>query len=381
MNALAITNLFPNAQQPGRGVFNKQQFLQLKKLCGLRVIAPLPWTPPLTDSVYNQVPYDDDLEGIEVYHPRHFVTPKIGRRFYGQWMYLAIKPLVQRLYSDDPFDLIYATWGYPDCYAASLVKEHFGVPLVSRVHGTDIHVGAGHAVRRALMLKAFRASHMVVANSPGLKSGLQDMGLAEEKIAVIPNGVDTGRFKPMDKAECRARLQLDPDRRHVLFIGNLVEIKGPGYLVDAAARLPGEIMVHIIGSGGLHSALKQKIQGLGVEGRVVIHGRKEHGEIPFWLNAADVLCLPSLNEGCPNVVLESLACGTPVAASAVGAVPGIVDTEDKGRLFEPGDSEDAARAITEVLERGGSGHKVSFEALSWRQNAGRLYEIFKEVRT
>lgn len=380
MKILAVTNLFPNSREPGRGIFNRQQFHELAKLGELRVVAPLPWVPPFWGSVHREVPAQEVIDGITVYHPRHLVTPKTGRRFYGQWYYQSIRPVVLALRREFCFDLIFATWAYPDCYGASILAAEISVPLVARVHGTDINEGVRHPVRRALMKQAFDRAAVVVANSAGLKSGVEALGIPPKKIRVLPNGVDTRLFRPLDRKECRQQLNWAPGKSHILFIGNLVEIKGVSHLLKALARSrPDNAVLHVVGSGNLEASLKREAVALDLGDTVIFHGRQPHQDMPRWLAAADVLCLPSINEGCPNVILEALACGTPVAASRVGAIPDLVDTPDKGRLFPPENPEAIAAAIDDVFKQNRRGVRPDFKAISWNENARQLFEIFKEA--
>lgn len=379
MKVLAITNLFPNCKEPGRGIFNRQQFGELAKLCEIRVVAPLPWRPRFWPSFHHDVPFEDVVAGLRVVYPRYLVTPGVGRRFYGRWMFQAIGPLIQKIRRDFQFDLIFATWGYPDCYAASLISREMRIPLVTRVHGTDINEGAKHAFRRDLMKQAFDQANSVVTNSQGLKAGVAGMGVSPEKIAVIVNGVDRTLFYPRDKVTCRTELRWNPQQTHVMFIGNLVNVKGITYLVRALKRLSAKVVLHIVGSGPLEASLKTEVARLDLSERVTFHGRQPHSELPKWLSGADALCLPSLNEGCPNVVLESLACGTPVAASRVGGIPDLIDTPGKGRLFEPKNPEATAQSLQEIFEQNSKGIRPDFQPLSWEQNARQLFEIFTKA--
>jgi glycosyltransferase involved in cell wall biosynthesis len=380
MKVLAVTNLFPNSREPGRGIFNRQQFRELAKLCELRVVAPLPWVPPFWGSVHRKVADREVIDGLDVYHPRHLVTPKTGRRFYGLWYYQSIRPVVLDLRREFRFDLIFATWAYPDCYGASALAAEIPVPLVARVHGTDINEGARHPARRALMKLAFDRAKAVVANSAELKSGVAALGIPEEKISVIPNGVDPELFKPLDRGQCRRQLNWGPDKQHILFIGNLVAVKGVSYLLKALTRMRAENPVlHVVGSGNLEAALRREAAALGLGDSVIFHGRQPHQDIARWLAAADALCLPSINEGSPNVILEALACGTPVAASRTGGIPDLVDSPDKGRLFRPEDPQAIATAVKEVLDQNRRGLRPDFKAAGWDSNARQMFEIFRKA--
>lgn len=377
MKVLVITNLFPNNQEPGRGIFNKQQFNELKKFCEIQVVAPLPWRPAFVKSIYHQVPACEVIDSIKVFHPRYLVTPKVGRMFYGHFLYLGIKKLIENIYRDFAFDLIFATWGYPDIYAASLIADDLNKPLVSRVHGTDVNVLGQYPAQRKMMKQAFERSYCVITNSRPLKERVEQMGVAAEKIITIPNGVDVKVFRPLDQADCQQKLGWEQQKKHLVFIGNLVPIKGIIYLIQAVKKLRDDILLHIVGQGELEAELRREVEKLGLEKRVLFYGRKPHAEMPVWLNAADILCLPSLNEGQPNVVLEALACHTPVVASNVGAIPDLIDLPPQGRLVTPQQPEAIAQAVNEVFIQLKQNVKPVFEAITWQENAGQVYDIFK----
>jgi teichuronic acid biosynthesis glycosyltransferase TuaC len=370
MKVLAITNLFPNQKEPGRGVFNKQQFIPLSKLCELRVVAPLPWTP--IDLVK-----EETIDGIQTYHPRYLVIPKIGRMRMGQSFYDGIKNTIQEISKEFDFDVILGTWAYPDAYAASLIAKKLSKPLIVKVHGTDINLGIEQSWRRKKITEALENAKHVIAVSSGLKEKIIGLGINSEKIAVIPNGVNAQVFFPQDKMACRKALGLSKDIKYILFVGNLVTVKGIKYLVDAMKALPNDVHLNIIGDGELKTSLEQLSSRLGVAQRVFFKGRVAHKEIATWINASNVLCLPSLNEGCPNVVLESLACQVPVVGTNVGGIPELIDTKQKGMIVPAQSPAQLADAIQKILEHPSEFQIDSSSIASWEKTAQDVLNILK----
>ena len=384
MKVLIITNLFPNSRQPGRGIFNQQQFKELAQLCDLKVVAPLPWCPPIKlfarwDNCA-QVPDKEAIDGIEVFHPRYLVTPQVGRSLYGFFLYLGIIRTIKKIAQSFPFDIILATWAYPDAFAGMLAAKHFKKPLVIKVHGSDVNLFSKYFWRRLMMRLAFEHSPKVIAVSNDLKEKIQHLGILKDKIAVIGNGVNTQIFKPLDKGECRKKLSLPAEQKLVVFIGNLVEVKGIEFLIEAFRDLSGDIILRIVGEGGLRPMLEEQVKKLNLSRRIVFTGRCPHNDIPIWMNAADIFCLPSLNEGCPNVVLEALACGTPVVASRVGGIPDMITSPEQGILTAPRDSKGLAKAIEQMVNKADNkpGRTAVFKR-SWSDTARELQQILTQA--
>ncbi len=372
MKVLVVTNLFPNRKEPVKAMFNQQQIAALKHHAEVKVVAPL----PAFRYSGKEVPAVDTVNGLEVYYPRYLVIPKILRCLHGISLFLSLRRIAGKIRRSFEFDVIYATWAYPDAFAAALTARRLVKPLAVKVHGTDINMGLQYKLRRIMIKYALNRAEHVVAVSRSLKAKLTALGIEPAKIGYMPNGVDTGLFRPMDKVECRHRLSLTTHSRHVLCIANLVPVKGVRYLIEAFLNLPGDICLDIIGDGPLRRDLEALSVSLNIKERVCFHGRKPHDEIPLWMNAADAYCLPSLNEGCPNVLLEAMACGVPVVAARVGGVTDLVTRGEQGLVVEPGDPGALTKALRDVC-----GWKVdrdslakTVEAMSWRENGHLLFE-------
>jgi len=368
MKVLIITNLFPNSKEPTRGIYNKQQFVELAKLCEIKVIAPLPL------HYRERVPERENIDGIDTYHPRYFMIPKIGRSLYGLFFYLSLIKKVKKIYENFKFDLIFATWAYPDGFGSFLIAKTFNKPIVIKVHGSDINLYTEYFLRRKMIAYALKNCNKVIAVSKALKERIVKIGVPEDKIVVIPNGVDTDLFKPLERDRCRERLELPQDKKIVLFVGNLVPVKGVDVLVEAFARLPAGMLLVLVGDGPLKNKLQAKVKEFGIENNVIFVGRTRHEAIPYYMNACDIFCLPSLNEGCPNVILESIACGKPVVASNVGGVREIICSDDMGILIKPANATVLARAFIRGVSKKWNFRLIREEALkySWTDNALKL---------
>ncbi len=391
MRVLIITNLFPNAVQPQRGLFNKQQAVGLARACPVTVVAPVVWVPKIAKIFKHpwaslaHVPAHETIEGIEVYHPRYLAIPVLSRPFNGLLYFLGIRGIVRRLETTFRFDRILATWAYPDVVASTWIAQQHRVPIIARLHGSDVHVYANGPWRRRAVRAALQRCHAVIAVSEAMQAELVRWGIPARKIAVIPNGVDEERFTMQDRAACRRALELPMDGQVVLFVGNLVPVKGTAFLVDAfhryvkASREP--VTLAIVGDGPDAPSLRRQVAALGLQQMVRFPGARSHEEIAQWLNAADVLCLSSVSEGCPNVVLEALACGTPVVGTRIGGVPERIRDGDNGYLAPPQDAAGLARALARALST--TWDRVRIQASvagdSWSANVRRVADLLEQA--
>ncbi|MFA5143019.1 MAG: glycosyltransferase [Candidatus Omnitrophota bacterium] len=373
MNILIITNLFPSSAELGRGIFNKQQFVELSKLCNLQVVAPLPWY------CKKRIPRQEAIAGIKVYHTRYFMIPKIGRSLYGIFFYISLLPKIKKIYKEFKFDTILATWAYPDAFGSYLIAKALKKPVVVKVHGTDINAHTRYFLRRKMIAWALLNSNKVIAVSKALKERIVRMGIPSEKIVVIPNGVNNDLFKPMDQAECRKKLDLPADKKIVLYAGNMIKAKGIDVLLDAFARISPDILLALVGDGPFEDTLRTKAKKLKIKERVIFAGRKAHDEIRYYMNACDIFCLPSRNEGCPNVLLEATSCGKYVVAAKVGGIPEIIESDKTGIMVEPGNSEELAKAIDKGFGVSHMSRTPVGRTYTWKQSAEMLDEVLKSI--
>ena len=388
MKILVITNLFPNKIEPQRATYNRQQMFMLSKLCELKVVAPISWFPLKRffegDIKSSEIPSNEVIEGIETFHPKYFMTPKIGRSLYGIMFFFSILMPVLRIYKTFKFDIIFATWAYPDSFASVLISKLLKKPIITKVHGTDINEYAELWLRRRMIRFTLNNSCCVISVSQDLRDKMIEIGVKPEKVKVIYNGIDSDIFKPLDKMDIRRELGIDINKKVILFVGNLKPVKGLIYLIEAFAGIVDcsqNIVLILIGAGELKKELEDEIKKHGIENCVQILGTKSHKEIPKWMNACDLLCLPSLNEGVPNVILEALACGIPVVASNVGGIPEIQTSKEYGILVSPKNSEELQKAILDCLNKSWDREAISkYSArFSWENNAEMIYHEMVNV--
>ncbi len=373
MKILCITNIFPDVSRPGRAPYTRLQLVHLAAAHEVRVIAPVAWPhyAALLLRGERPAPTEDCRAVMSVSYPCSYYTPKILRRRYGAFYRRSIEGLYRRLVAADRPDVVYATWAYPDCWAAAQLAGRDRVPVVMRVHGSDIHQYFAYPDRKRLIVEAMSRASAVVSVSGALRDLMAEAGVEAGKIHVLYNGLDRGVFRPADRLEARREAGVDPAGAVILYAGNFERVKGVDLLIEAFGRLEASAELHIVGDGPEGNRLAGLARALPAGKRAVFHPRVDHRRLAAWLNAADVVCLPSLAEGMPNVVFEALACRPPVVAADTGGVPEAVSASS-GILFRPGDAGALAAALAEALGRPWDRGRIECLAGSWADNARAL---------
>jgi teichuronic acid biosynthesis glycosyltransferase TuaC len=359
---LTFTTIFPNSQLPLHGLFVRERVRALARLCDLRVMAPVPWVPRarwLPERYYrHSLVVREELQGSPpVTHPRFVVFPKVLKSSDG-WLLAAscLLPMValRRRFS---FDVIDAHWACPDGVAAVLLARHFGIPVSVTVRGDDINVFARQSGRRQAIRWALRQADLVITLSQDLKAGVQELGVPSSRIVVIPNGIDTTRFRRVSRAGARQRLGLEEDGRVLLSVGRLHTSKSYPVLVEALRLLAEEfpdLSLIIVGGPDSESdatpAISAAARGLSIADRVRLVGTQTPDQLVDWYNAADLFCLSTSREGSANVLLEAVACGLPCVTTPVGGNAEAISGPDVGFLVPPEPPRFAA-AIRAALTR------------------------------
>jgi glycosyltransferase involved in cell wall biosynthesis len=396
MNVLVFTALFPNNVQPNHGIFVAERIARVARLPGVsvKVVAPVPWYPPMlpgSRARFRAVWESESRDGLEVHHPRYAMIPKVGMALQGPMMLRSVLSAVRALHARVRFDLIDAHYLYPDGFAAVGLGRAIGLPVVVSARGSDVNRFAGFPRIRPMLQSTLARASAVIAVSDALRDRMIELGTPPQKIAVIPNGVDLTTFALRDRREARERLGL-PDRETILYVGNLVPGKGVEALIDSVAELRGasagpsrDARLAIVGGGPLRDALEERVVARGIGGAVRFAGEMPHDALADWYSAANVLCLASEREGWPNVLLESLSCGTPIVATRVGGIPEIVSSDRVGILAD-GAPAAIARALCEALDRewDRAALRAHAEPFTWERAAasvGRVFERALAART
>ena len=353
MRILALTNLYPNPLQPHRAAFNRHRFRFLAEPNELRLVAPVSWRDEWTQRGRGAgIPRGrrTTCDGIPGEHPRYWYTPGVLRSQYGRFFQASVAGAFARAVHELAPDVVLATWAYPDGWAAVRLARRHGLPVVVLVHGSDVRRMDEFPARARGTREALRSADGVIAVSADLAARVVALGAEPDRVATILDGVDRSLFHPGDRDAARRGVGFDDGRRHLLFIGNLLPVKGVDVLLQACQALAAQRddwCLHLVGDGAERARLEAQAQSLGLSGRVRFHGSRAHAELPAWLRAADLFVLPSRSEGIPNVLLEASACGTPYVASDVGGIPEIASL-GAGILVPP----EQPAALAEAIGRG-----------------------------
>lgn len=372
LRVLTLSTLFPDATRPNFGVFVERQTLGLAAHpeVALTVVAPIgvPRWPLSARGRYRSfaaIPERERWKGLEVYRPRFPVLPGTGGRFHVSALIRALRPVLDGLY----FDVIDASFFFPDGPAAVALGRHYGVPVSIKARGADIHHwGAVPATRRQVRAAA-RAADGLLAVSEAMADDMVALGMPRPRVHYT--GVDLDRFVPVERAVAKAALGVAGPL--VVSVGALIPRKGHAVVIDAVARLPG-VTLWIAGEGPERAALHARIAAAGIGDRVRLLGAVPHGELPALLAAADVSALASSSEGLANAWVESLACGTPVVVADAGGARELVSGA-AGRIVAR-EAEAFAEAIGALLAAPPAAEAVRAAAsrFTWQANTEALFD-------
>jgi teichuronic acid biosynthesis glycosyltransferase TuaC len=350
MKILTFSTLFPNAEKPGHGIFVETRLRHL--VAGgqveARVVAPVPWFPSRHPRFgqyarFAAVPRHETRSGIEVLHPRYLAIPKVGMTVAPALLAAASRPALGRLLDEGyDFDLIDAHYFYPDGVAAAMLGKYFNKPVVITARGSDItQLPRFRLPRRMIRWAAARAAGVITV-CEALKTEMQTLGVDAAHVTALRNGVDLDLFRPVERDQTRARLGLA--HFTLLAVGHLVPVKAQELIIGALPLLPG-VRLLIAGNGPNRAMLEALARNLGVADRVVLLGAVAQAQLRDYYGAADALVLPSEREGWANVLLESMACGTPVIASRVWGTPEVVAAPEAGLLLGERSAQGIAAAV------------------------------------
>ncbi len=328
----------------------------------------------------------EDLNGIHVYRaPSLEFTSTLG-------VQSAISTGVVRLMRDvcrkEQSDVLHAN----NLYFFTTIASCLNLKVLRKPLVTTLHVGSisdldGHAGYLARLYERLigswilRKSRHIVAVSQAVKRHAESLGAEPSKVSVVPNTVDTLRFRPTPASEKHDGIV------RVGFIGRLMANKGPQYLVGAAPRILHEfsnVQFQVAGDGPMLSELKRKAQQLGVDGAFHFLGMVSSNA--DFLRSCDIVVRPSLTDGMPLTILEAMACGIPTVASRVGGTPEIIRNGDTGFLVEPRGQDELVSQISRLVgnptlrvEMGNRARKFVEKHHNWSHVAAQMCAIYQDV--
>jgi teichuronic acid biosynthesis glycosyltransferase TuaC len=380
MRITVVTSYFPTSARPYGGNSAFQTLLRLKPHASIEVVSPqehylnipflkparyepadLTWQPPEFATTYFTYP----------------VIPIVTRPFNGP---IVAKILLPHVRMTRP-DLILNYWLYPDGYAAVRVGRELGVPVVVCAIGSDIRTRNDPFTRRRVQ-ETMMGADAVITVSGELRQQAIAQGVPAEKVTAILNGCDTNIFYPGEREVARNQVGIGVDDELIVYAGNLLATKGLGELMEAfvaLAKSRPKARLALVGQGPFRDTLGRRIAMAGLESRVILPGRCEATGIAQWMRAANVFCLPSYSEGCPNVVVEALACGRPIVATNVGGIPELVK-ESSGILTPPRDAEGLRGALDRALSRTWDSAEIARTSTrSWDAVAAETLAVCRRV--
>jgi glycosyltransferase involved in cell wall biosynthesis len=376
LRVLVFTLVFPNRSQPLLGTFVFERVRHLAALADIEVAAPIPWHR----DIRGETPLIETTPCFSVRHPRFWYLPKTMWTLRGMLLFLSAIGEVRRLRRSWDFDLIDAHFAYPDGFAAILLGMWFRRPVCITLRGTIISLSRRFLGRQACNW-AIRHAERVIVVADNLAERARQGGVPEDRIATIVNGVDTERFRLVEAVEARRRLGLPEKGRLLVSVGHISPRKGFHRILRALPLIlqsSPDIRLAIVGGRGAEkdnsAELHTLVARLGLSNHVLFAGPKPPEEVACWLAAADVFALASDFEGCPNVVLEAMACGRPIVATKVGHIARMVPSFAGILIEDPEDDISLAQAVLAALGRDWDRRRIRehVAAQSWEGVARRV---------
>jgi len=374
-----VTKHFPNSHQQWAGHSAYQTIRVLATLCDLHVFYPEIAYPALLTPRASRRPSLDRTwspAGVDVTYIPFPVLPFISRSLNGAMIAHRLLPHVRRF---NP-DILLSYFIYPDGYAAVRIGRTLGIPAVVTAVGSDIN-RIPDPIGRGFTRSTLRNAAFVSTVSEDLRIKAIALGADPTRTRTKLNGCDTTIFYPRDRREARTTLNIGPNAKVIVYVGRLDLRKGLRELIDAVAQLfpqHPDLLCYMVGDGPDKPALLEAIARHDAASRIIFAPSCPTAQVALWMAAADLVTLPSYNEGCPNVVVEALAAGRPVVATNVGGIPELMD-DTCGRLVPPRDAPALARALDEVLTQAWSADTISSSrSRTWADVAQDLYSILGE---
>jgi glycosyltransferase involved in cell wall biosynthesis len=383
LRVLSVSCVFPNPVEPEAGLFVRHRLQAIARQADVTVIAPVPaidyGNPRGRLLASRAVPRERRDGNLRVLHPRWLYPPFGG---VANAFCLAAR-LIPLLFRQRACDLIDAHWAYPAGIAVALASRFVRRPFLVTIRGNEIEHGRSR-LKKWAMAWALRRADGVICLSERLRQFAAACGVDPGRIRTIPNGIDAAVFHPRDRRACRQGHGIPDDAPVVLSAGQLIELKGHHHIVRALREArPAHLL--IAGGPGRHvqyeAEIRRQIRAADMEGRVHFAGQVPQETLAGLMAAADVLCLASSREGWPNVVQEAMACGTPVVATDVGAVPDMIPSDDYGYVVPPGDESRLRAALQSALNRSWDRERISAlgQSRSWDLVAGQVLEEMRRV--
>jgi len=395
MRILILANDFPTKNNEYTGlIFVKEQVMELSRLVNeINVVVPTPrGIEKVRERQYGvkNIRYDDYTIGnnVNVYFVKYWnpLFPLTFYRFRQEWLYLETRAVTKFLNKHNiKFDIIHAHYSWPSGAVGVRLTEKYRVPLVITEH-TSQTLQRILKYQDSLAIETWKKSDAIIRVRKGDIKQISNVIGGKTPVFYIPNGFDEEKFKVIPKETARRILGLPPNRKIILNIAQMYsQVKGHEILIKAFAKVVKhckECILVLVGDGKLRPKLEELANNLSIHDNIIFAGAKPHSEISIWMNAADIFVLPSLSEGNPTVMFESLGVGLPFVGTKVGGIPEIITSEDYGLLVEPANPEDLAEKILIALDKEWDSEKIKkyAEQFTWGNIAKRTVKVYEKTK-
>ncbi|WP_126445764.1 glycosyltransferase [Sulfuricystis multivorans] len=391
LKVLMLTRLFPSKAFPTLGTFCLERAKALSRHVDVRVMVPTPWFPasmpgPSEWNKWSAVELHGKLEGgLSATYPRYLSIPKIATWSQGVAMTIAIRRNFLEDFKGWNPDVIDGHFAYPDGYASVKLAKYLKRPCLVTCHGSDLRLYPELPFAGTMLRWTLKSADRVLSVSNSLRSKSIELGCNEQNAIFIPNGVDTEKFKPLNKVECRQKLNLPLDEKIGICVAALIDIKNQSLIIKALHRLrylqlPLPYVI-FLGEGPNRYRLEQEARQLCVDDRIFWVCKRPHVEVATWMAASDWLLLSSLHEGWPTVYFEAMACGRPILSTNVDSAKDAISSPDLGLVVEDYSPETFANALNKIAETDYDEDAIRrhAEAHSWSRWAEQALEVMESV--
>ena len=396
-----ITHQFPSGSHNKSGMFIYRTVKELAAYFPVSVICLHPYTPPIISMVKNRKGYKNIYKQWKEVHPKKLVKPKgldninviyvkylrppRGKLDFleGWFAYYAVKKKIKNLLSGGK-DLFHANWLFPVGKATELLSKKFGIPYIITLRGSDINLLELNSINWNSADSILKNSNKITSVSSFLLNECKKKKLSidDKKIYITHNFYDSKLFIIKDKLLARKNINIDNNFKIIFYAGGLRKLKNVDILINSISQISEEyrLKLFIAGSGYEENNLRSLVEEKNIKDSVIFVGKLDTKKIIEYYNAADLFCLVSKNEGLPNVIVESLLCGTPVIATSVGEIPNLIDEGINGYLVEPNSILSLSQKIQLGFETPWN-RDILRESISFLSNENVLQEynhIYKE---
>lgn len=374
-----VTHYFPSSAEPWQGRSAYQTLRLIAQCADVQVFYPNASYPSILKSRNRRFTLDHSWSppDVKTKYYDYRALPVISRPFNGNTAARVLLPHVRAFAPD----LIFSCVLYPHGYTALKIARALSVPAVAMAIGSDINRMAD-AVSAMHTRAVLRESDLILSVCEDLRKKAVAMGARPERSHAILNGCDLSTFHVIDRLQARQKLDIAADAQAVVYVGRMDIKKGLRELVEASISLHAQrpkLQVYLIGDGPDQPIIQSAIDAGNATGYIHVLTSCGFDDVAQWMAAADVATLPSYMEGCPNVVLEALACGRPVVATDVGGIPEIMN-DTCGCLVPPRDAGALAKGLSAVLDRSWDPVEISsIHGRSWHAVADEMLALFESL--